>query len=213
MLAVAAGIEQPREVAKALRLVLSLGVRLLIASSTRSGAVEVPLANASHAVWDGTISTAAELKVALSSITPSDDTFRAAFESARVPNSRLARYYLRSLEMAAQNESEPWLMPTDDGTIINLEHVLPKKTGENWPQFSEDEARFSITRLGNLALMRSSDNGAVGSAGFESKKPFHARSPYVLTSEVAMYEQWTTETITIRQRRLAGLAVKAWPVP
>ena len=42
----------------------------------------------------------------------------------------LARYYLRSLETAAKNEAEPWFIPTDDGTVINLEHVLPKQPEE-----------------------------------------------------------------------------------
>ena len=212
MLAVAAQVAPPSQVAIALRFLLSLGVRLLIASSTRSGAVEVPLANAAHAIWDRTISTAVELKATLIPITPSDEVFRSAFKNARVPNTRLARYYLRSLEMAAADEPEPWFMPTDDGAVINLEHVLPKKTEGNWPQFSEDEVRFSVTRIGNLALMRSSDNGAVGSAAFEDKKVVYDRSPYILTSEVAKSEQWTVEAISSRQAMLADLAVKAWPV-
>ena len=212
VLAVAAQFAQPSQVAIGLRFLLSLGVRLLIASSTRSGAVEVPLANTAHAVWEKAISTAAQLKAALAPITPSDEVFRAAFKNARVPNARLARYYLRSLEMAAANEPEPWFMPTDDGAVINLEHVLPKKTEGNWPQFSEDEVRFFVTRLGNQALMRYSDNGAVGSAPFEDKKGVYARSPYILTSNVAKYDQWTVEAIASRQTMLSDLAIKAWPV-
>ena len=185
VLAVAARIEARTEVADALRFLLSLGVRLLIASSTRSGAVETPLANAAHSIWEGKISSAAELKAALSQITPSDEEFRAAFESTRVSNASLARYYLRSLETAAKNEAEPWFIPTDDGTVINLEHVLSKQPEGNWTQFNDEEVRLYGRRLGNLALMRASDNSTVRSAAFEEKKALYAHSPYVLTSEIA----------------------------
>lgn len=212
VLAVAAQIEKPTEVADALQFLLALGVRLLVASSTRSGAVESPLANAAHAIWEGSISTAADLRSALTQITPSNEQFRVAFETARVSNASLARYYLRSLEMAAKDEQEPWFMPTDDGTVINLEHILPKKPEGNWPQFNEDEIQLYGRRLGNLALMRASDNSAIQSAPFEEKKALYEKSPYVLTKEVAAPSQWTIQEITERQKRLAMLALKAWPV-
>ena len=212
VLAVAARIEARAEVADALRFLLSLGVRLMIASSTRSGAVETPLANAAHSIWEGKILSAAELKAALSQITPSDEEFRSAFESTRVSNATLARYYLRSLETAAKSEAEPWFIPTDDGTVINLEHVLPKQPEGNWPQFNDEEVRLYGRRLGNLALMRASDNSTVRSAAFEEKKALYADSPYVLTSEIASYQQWTVQAIAERQAHLAQLALHAWPV-
>ena len=201
MLSVAAEMPRTADVAEALRFLISLGVRLLIASSTRSGAVEVPLASAAHSILSGEISTGEQLKAALAAITPSDEAFRAAFETARVSNARLARYYLRSMEMAANDESEPWFMPTDDGEVINLEHVLPKKPEGNWPQFSDDEVRLYGTRVGNLALMRASDNGAVGSTPFEEKRTLYAQSPYVLTNRVAQYDEWTAQAIADRRWR------------
>ncbi len=212
VLAVAARMENGVDLAEALRFLLSLGVRLLIASSTRSGAVEIPLANAAHSIWQGNISSAAELKATLSQITPSDEGFRTAFERARVSNTRLARYYLRSLETASKNEAKPWFMPIDDATVINLEHVLPKQPEGNWPQFNHEEVRLYSRRLGNLALMRASDNSTVGSAAFEDKKGFYAQSPYALTSEIADYRQWTVQAIAKRQHHLAQLALQAWPV-
>ena len=212
VLAVAARMENRVEVSGSLQFLLSLGVRLLIGASTRSGAVELPLANAAHSIWETEVSTAAELKASLTKITPSDKEFRVSFESARVSNARLARYYLRSLETAAKDESEPWFMPTEDETVINLEHVLPKQPGVNWPRFNDDEVRLYGRRLGNLALMRVSDNSTVRSDAFEEKKVFYAKSPYVLTQKIADYPQWTVQTITERQSHLAALALKAWPI-
>lgn len=60
-------------------------------------------------------------------ITPSDSEFRQAMAVARVSNTRLARYYLRSMEMTAKEEPDPSFVQVQDTSIINLEHILPKK--------------------------------------------------------------------------------------
>jgi len=170
------------------------------------------LANAAQAVFESKVVTAAQLREALTGITPGDQEFRAAFETTRVSNARLARYYLRSLEMTAKDEAEPWFVQQNDRTIINLEHILPRKPQSNWPQFSEDEVRLYTTRLGNLALMLASDNSELKSEAFVDKRTVYGESPYLLTSEIAEVDLWTGVAIAQRQTRLAELAVKTWPV-
>ena len=136
----------------------------------------------------------------------------AAFDVATVSNRKLARYYLRSLEMAAKNKSEPWHIPNDDRGTINLEHVLPENPLANWPQFSDDQVKLYYKRIGNLVLMRASDNSDLKSASFEVKKPTFAKSPYVLTKQIADAATWTNNEINERQKTLAMYAVKAWPI-
>lgn len=210
MLAIAATMEA-QEGAPALRFLISLGVRLMIASSTRTSSVELPLADASKAVFDGEVDTAAKLREKLAGITPGDEEFIEAFTTARVSNTRLARYYLRSMEMAAKDEQEPWFVLHEDREIINLEHVLPKKPEENWPDFSEEDVRRLVTRLGNQALMRHGDNSDSRSAEFAVKKPLYEASPYLLTKMLAEADDWTEETINERQKTLAELTPKTWP--
>ena len=211
LLAVAAKFPQ-KEAAQAFQFLISLGVRLLIASTTRSGSVEQPLAFAANEIFTGKITTPAELKKRLHDVTPNDEEFRIEFETARVSKAQLARYYLRSLEMAAKGESEPWFMPTDDRSVINLEHILPKKPDVNWPQFSEEEVGVFVNRLGNQALMRASDNSDLKSATFADKKQTYSSSPYVLTSQIGDLAKWNAESVAVRQKALAQLAVSAWPV-
>jgi hypothetical protein len=79
--------------------------------------------------------------------------------------------------MAAKGEAEPWFMPTDDRSIINLEHVLPKKPLGNWPQFTAEEVPVWMNRLGNQALMRASDNSDLQSGAFSEKKKVYVDSP------------------------------------
>jgi hypothetical protein len=210
ILAVAAKMNQ-KEASRSFQFLVSLGVRLMIASNTRSGSVENPLAMTAKGVFDGTIETAQGLKKALASLTPTDQEFRSAFETARVSNAKLARYYLRSIELTAQSEAEPYFIPQNDQQIINLEHILPKKPEEHWPNWTEEDVRLYTTRLGNLALLRASDNSKLKSEAFSEKKKVYAACPYELTSQVAGLDEWTRDTITQRQKKLAQIAVKTWP--
>lgn len=201
----------PNETSAAYRFLIALGVRLIIASSTRTSSVELPLADAAQSVFEGQLESAQALAGYLGILTPGDQEFRAAVETMRVSSAKLARYYLRSLEMTAKNESEPWFIPQDDKAVINLEHVLPKKVEGNWPGFTDEDVRRLTTRLGNLALMRASDNSDLKSQAFETKRAIYAQSPYVLTTMIADAEDWTGAEIEARQRRLAELAVSTWP--
>jgi hypothetical protein len=103
-------------------------------------------------------------------------------------------------------------MPTDDRSVINLEHVLPKKPDGNWPQFTDDEVALYTNRIGNQALLRASDNSELKSTAFSDKKKIYGQSPYVLTSQIAGLGDWTGAAISQRQKALAELALKAWPV-
>ncbi len=201
-----------KEAEQALQFCVSLGGRLMIASSTRTGTVEEGLAAAAHKLYNDKIATAADLKADLRALTPTDTRFAAALETASVSNRKLARYYLRSMELAAKNEAEAWHIPNDDRSAINLEHVLPEKTEGNWPQFSDEEVKLYYKRIGNLCLMRASDNSAAKSAAFETKKPIFEKSPYVLTRQIADASDWRTDEIVDRQKTLAKIAVTTWPI-
>jgi hypothetical protein len=201
----------PSEASEAFAYLVSVGVRLLIAATIRSGSVEGPLSTAAKDVFEGTITTAKQLKDQLRTLTPSDSQFQEAFERARVTTARLARYYLRSMERQVKDESEPWFLPSEDPAMINLEHVLPQKPEDNWPHISDDDVMQYSKRLGNLVLLKASENSHAKSASFDEKKEIYARSPYELTSQVAALDDWTTAAIIERQKQLAELAIQTWP--
>ncbi|MGB6655698.1 MAG: DUF262 domain-containing HNH endonuclease family protein [Methylovirgula sp.] len=211
MLAIAQKFPE-KEASKAFEFCVSMSVRLMIASSTRTGTVEEGLAATAHRIFAGLIATANDLKADLLSLTPADVRFAAAFEIATLSNRKLARYYLRSMELAAKDESEPWHIPNDDRSVINLEHVLPEKPEGNWTAFTEEQVKLYYKRIGNLCLMRASDNSASKSDGFLAKKPIFANSPYVLTKQVAEAADWTATEIGERQKTLAAIAVKTWSI-
>jgi hypothetical protein len=211
MLAVATRFS-PQETTEAFRMFISWGVRLLIASGTRSDSIIQPIAEAANDVYMSRITTAKALKAKLSDIIPIDDQFREAFEIATVSKAALARYYLRSLEMAAKKEATPWFIPNNDREIINLEHILPEKPQNNWPNFDDEKVHSYSKRLGNLALLLAKSNSNLKSADFRTKRNVYKDSPYELTRQIATVDDWNEETITSRQKTLAGYALVAWPL-
>lgn len=201
------------EGAKSLQFLVALSVRLIITASTRTGSVEELIGTIAHAVYRGEVATCKDLKTRLSKITPSDKEFEVEFATARVSKAQLARYYLRSLEMAAKGEEAPWFIPQNDQTVVNLEHILPKKPEGHWNQaFTPDEVSIYVNRLGNQCLMLASQNSQLRSAEWWDKKEVYAQSPFILTSQLAPLPNWWSDAVVERQKTMAELAVKAWPV-
>jgi hypothetical protein len=114
--------------------------------------------------------------------------------------------------MAAKGESTPWFIPNDDKQVINLEHILPLAPEDNWPQFDKDEITIYSRRIGNLALLLAKTNSDLQNGDFDRKKLIYKDSPYELTRMIAQNRAWTKNEVASRQKALAELALKAWPL-
>jgi Protein of unknown function DUF262/Protein of unknown function (DUF1524) len=201
-----------REATLAFRFVVTLGVRMLIAASTRTGSVEETMAKVAFEVYEGKIKTASQFKSALAYITPSDAVFKAAFEVATLNKGTLTRYYLRSLERVVEKKTEPWFVPNEDRDLMTLEHVLPENPEKNWPQFTQEDVAAHWRRIGNMCLLPKNTNSNLHSADELTKFAEYRKCHYVLTKEIGSERHWTKEAICKRQGRLAELALKAWPL-
>jgi hypothetical protein len=202
---------EPKEASACFEQLVSYGVRMILVSSTRSGSIEQTCGRAAKAIHDGEITTGPGLKAALTPIIPNDEQFKDAFSTATVSQAKFARYYLRSLELAAKDEPDPWLIPNDDVDAINLEHVLPLRPMGEWQRFSEDDVKAYAKRLGNMALLKAKANSDLRSAGFAVKRQALSASPYTTTAMIGNEQDWTIDAIISRQKYLAELALKAWP--
>lgn len=210
MLAIAARFSE-KETAAAFQAFIAWGVRLVIAASTRSGSVELPFSAAAHAVFTREIKDTKSLRDRLRAVIPNDQQFQQAFEIATVSKASLARYYLRSLERTAKGEPNPYFTVTEDREVINLEHVLPERREDGWPQFDDETAAANVRRIGNLALLRVKPNSDLKSKAFHEKLAVYTETPYELTRQISTVADWTAERIAERQKGLAALAVKTWP--
>ena len=111
-----------KEADKAFRLLVELVVRYLIAGGSRTGTAEQGLAGAAKSVSEGKIATANSLLKELAPLAPTDAEFEDQFKIANVSQARLARYYLRSLELQRRGSAAPAFVPNDSEDVINLEH-------------------------------------------------------------------------------------------
>jgi len=129
-----------------------------------------------------------------------------------VSKNSLARYYLRALELQVAGDPEPEFIPNEDSTVINLEHILPENPGPRWGQIDRETAAAFYQRIGNMALLQVTRNTQIGNRSFPEKQAVLKASSYKLTQEAASELSWGVKEITERQRRLAKIAVKTWPL-
>lgn len=201
-----------RELKRTLRALVSWGVRGLIVGGIGGGKTERAYCQAAVKVRSGSIKTANELLSELSEIIPTDEEFKASFAKARVTKGKLARYYLTALEDTEEGETEPELVPNEDEEKLNLEHVLPQNPkGSDWNQFSEEEQKIWVHRLGNMTLLQKGPNGRIGNKPWVAKKPVLKKSKLALTNHAGQEDEWSKEVIDKRQQELASLATKTWP--
>ena len=200
------------EAQKAFRLFVSWSVRFLIAGGGGGGTMERNYSARAVSIREGEITTATDLAKSMAGIIPNDAEFESAFSTARVSQTHLARYYLRVLEDQAKGLAEPEYVPNKDQHVINLEHVLPMNPDAEWRHIKAEDAEAFSKRIGNMALLKARTNADIGRLGFKDKVTYFKESTYILTSEISSNHDWTPKEIAERQKRLASLAVKAWPL-
>ncbi len=213
MLAVAQHFE-PKELEKAFRSFVSWTVRFLIAGGMRGGALEDAYGEKAHDVYLGEIKTTNELLNALSNIIPRDGEFKLAFETARVSRHSLARYYLRAMERQLRKDQEPELVPSEDTSFLNLEHILPREKGSNWSHIDVETFESYHKRIGNMTLLNTKVNSTFGNSNFQSKRVEFKKSPLLITKgiyDMTNHETlWDAKDINERQNQLAKIAMKTW---
>ncbi len=187
-------------------------VRFLVAGGGRGGTLEEAYAERAKDVAAKTITDTKGLLAALSTVLPTDAEFEAAFATHRQSKNYLVRYFLRALEMKHNQKPDPEYVPNEDTNAVNLEHIVPANPGTEWPDLDQDLASALHSRIGNMVLLQAKQNSLVGNNGFAKKKEVLKESSYELTKLVAESSEWGRKEIDERQKQLAILAVKTWPL-
>ena len=195
----------------AFRLFVFWSVRFLIVGG-RGGLLDRNYSMRAEEVASGAIRTASGLSDKMSDVVPGDGLFESSFASQRVSKAHQARYYLRALERKVKDDPEPEFVPSDEEHTINLEHVLPENPEQNYPYFDLTTAPVYYKRIGNMVILQAKQNVLAGNAPFHEKKKVFEPSAFLLTSQVAKFENWGPSEIEERQRTLAKLAVETWPL-
>lgn len=157
--------------------------------------------------------TPREIYGTLSDRCPSDEEFIAAIENKRVPLNQRTKYILKKLE------EEYYKGPEIDLDTVDTEHIAPRaaftaKKYSAWPAYlSTTEAQFQQYRdkIGNLTLLESDKNIAIGAGPFDKKKEAYGNSDVKMSNTVySGYDKWGIEEIESRTSELAQAMVKVW---
>jgi hypothetical protein len=199
----------PDQITQVLSGMVSWAVRLLISGKQGSGALETVYGEAAEEVTNGKLASAKALATKLLTRIPTDQQFELDFAAAKVSKANLARYYLRAIEHQERNQAEAYLVPNDATT---LEHIMPEKQSQDWQHISREHHEDFVSRIGNLALLMPGYNSKLSGKGFDVKKPTYAASELLLTKMIANYAKWEESEIDDRQKKLAKIAIKTWPL-
>jgi hypothetical protein len=201
------------EAAKAFNLFVNWTVRFFIAAPDKIGRVEAKYAELAHAIHtSNTITTASDLAKEMAPRLATNEEFVYAFATARVSQGKLARYYLDALERSKSGNDRPELVPDDDTSKVNLEHIIPLNPEPHWPDIDLETAKSLYNRIGNMVLLDAKKNAKIGNLGFDEKKKAFAESALFLTRRIAKFSKWGPDQVTERQLELSELAVKTWPL-
>jgi hypothetical protein len=125
------------EITKALRLIVSAVVRVIVAG-VRGGTYEKLYADLAKMIHDGRIVDTAGLKTHMVAIVPNDATFEQEFGTLSVSKPYLARYYLREIERYVNPTQVEWV-PSESEDDVSLEHILPREwDAKKWSEFNEE---------------------------------------------------------------------------
>ncbi len=157
--------------------------------------------------------TMTDLLLALKSIYPNDEQFKAAFSEQEVKTSqtrkkRIVKYILFSIEKHLTGADYDY-----DSDVYSVEHILPENPEDGWEQFNDAEFEQSVYRLGNMTILNKSENRKIGNLPFEEKKSAYAASDIKITQKISEDNSaWNAERIGVRQRWLATQAIAIWKI-
>ncbi|MCG9893432.1 MAG: DUF262 domain-containing HNH endonuclease family protein [Thermosynechococcaceae cyanobacterium MS004] len=191
-----------------LKLVTVISFRYGVVSSLNPNDLELLYNRVAIAICDDEITTPRQVFEKLKPIYVPDEKFQQDFSllaiTTKGQKKKVVRYILYKLEVDARKSNDV----SEDS--FSIEHILPENSSSEWQQdFTDAQLDEMVYRLGNLTPLEISVNRDIGQQRYSIKQQHYSQSAYVLTQQV-MAEEWTPNTIAMRQERLAKRAVQIW---
>lgn len=133
----------------------------------------------------------------------SDGEMGSAFKTL-TPNSKVARMILTTL----YNHDHPELR-IGSSRKVHVEHIMPQSKGE-W-DVDDDVWTEYMPRLGNMVLLDGQKNISASNDLFSEKRARYRESSIDDTCAIADFEDWTSESIDLRQKELFDRVLVCWP--
>ena len=137
---------------------------------------------------------------------PDNDSFSRDFTSKTLPSRQSSKkilFLLRKIEQQLSGDEPP--------SSLTLEHILPYNPDDAWQEyFGRESVEQAIDRLGNMALLPSSQN--LGQESFAKKRAVLQQSPYKINQHIAEYDEWNMDALKDHQEWLARHARTVWKI-
>jgi hypothetical protein len=161
----------------------------------------------------GDITRLTEILHELRNIYPNDAIFERDFAEKQLNtnqnrNKRIVRYLLSELEKRASG-----IELNSASDQHSIEHILPENPDSIWADFSDDDHDQFVYRLGNMCMLKTSDNRDLKNVAYDQKRTVFARSGLKLANKIAEdYSEWTPKQIEDQQKWMASQAKTIWKI-
>lgn len=196
---------------KVLEMVVNISFRYTVICEKRTGLLERVYCGAATKIRKSEVHSGPKIFAALKDIYPDDIEFKNSFCEKRIgKDNKLGRYIMLKLEKNVSNTVV--YEPCDNERQVNLEHILPENPNQDWSSdFDLSKAKEFIYRIGNLALLPVEKNQKRGSKSFKDKcNNAYKGCGLKITEDLLEYDKWNSDSINIRQNKLADIALNVW---
>ncbi len=193
-----------------LRDLVALSFRYSVIGKLNTNQLERTYNDIAVQIHEGRLVSIAAIRDELRRVYPTDEVFRQAFGSVEISvrnRRKLIKYILCELER--QQHGAQLDFETADVTI---EHVLPQRGPDGYPEFSPESHERYVGRLGNYLLLEPRINRDIGDRPFTDKLQAYAGSVY-LSARSLTAPEWSPKVIDARQASLARVATAIWRLP
>ncbi len=196
-----------------LRATVVISMRFNVIGSQSTGEQERKYNEVAERVANGELTRLGPTLQLLRSVYPDDTAFRNSFAEKSIRttdsrNNRVVRFILCAIEAHVSNQVHDFA-----SDAFNIEHVLPQNAPDNWGRIGNDDAEALVYRLGNMTLLQSGVNRALGNGEYVQKRETYRQSGFVITQRLGNENaDWTPERIAARQNWMASQATAIWRV-
>lgn len=171
---------------------------------------EILYSNVANQIYEGKLHDSSNIVKALKSIYVPDDNFEQAFATSQI-NTKRKKSFVKYLLIKLENQLNNTDYPFEDASAT-IEHILPENPGSVWDdKFDPQQQDEFIYRLGNYTLLAASDNNKLDNeTPFTKKLDVYKKSAYKLSNEYCLYDDFTPDTLSKRQDKLAKIAKTVW---
>lgn len=167
------------------------------------------------ALWGKTEGDPATVRDSIETTTihfPTDDEFRIRVQTGNLYGRRLQNFVLSQYEREIRAKGDA--LSEAQLTEFHIDHVAPQSLRGDWASiFQTDDDRALLDTWGNLVPLSQKANSTKNTMNWGDAKALLQRDTLYKSTRIVYedHQEWTPQTVTLRNQGLAEWALKRWP--